>query len=127
MIESITLHPASGRRDPDDRIPYTPTGVDGGQAVKYVWQRDALRFLSELSGQSVDLVVSSPPYFMGKEYDTSWSTKDFEKIHAQLLQQLVRVVKPGGSICWQVGHHVRNNILVPLDAVVYSVFSKSKE
>jgi adenine-specific DNA-methyltransferase len=92
--------------------------------VQHVWQRDALQFLSELKAQSVDLIVSSPPYYIGKEYDTSGSIEDFVTIHEQLLQQLVRVLRPGGSICWQVGHHVRNGVVVPLDAVVYSVFSK---
>lgn len=88
---------------------------------------DALHFLSELADSSVDLIVSSPPYFMGKEYDTSCSIDDFLTIHEHLLQQLVRVVKMGGSICWQVGHHVHNGVLVPLDALVYGVFSKSDQ
>lgn len=92
-----------------------------------IFKKDAMHFLSELPDESVDLVVSSPPYFMGKEYDTSCSIDDFVTIHEQLSHQLVRIVKPGGSICWQVGTHVRNNIVVPLDAVVYSVFSKSNE
>lgn len=95
--------------------------------VKQLTRGDALHFLSELPDESVDLVVSSPPYFMGKEYDTSCSIDDFVLIHEQLSRQLVRIVKPGGSICWQVGSHVRNNIVIPLDAVVYSVFSESNE
>lgn len=87
--------------------------------------KDALRFLTNLDPKSVDLVISSPPYFMGKEYDTSHSVSDFMAAHEELLAQLIRVVKPGGSICWQVGHHVANNVEVPLDALVYSVFAKS--
>ncbi|HEX3809468.1 MAG TPA: site-specific DNA-methyltransferase [Rhizomicrobium sp.] len=89
--------------------------------------KDAYVFLCELPSQSVDLVVSSPPYFIGKEYDSSREVEDFVALHEKLSSQLVRVVKPGGSICWQVGSHVRENIVVPLDALVYSVFSKSKE
>jgi adenine-specific DNA-methyltransferase len=88
---------------------------------------DALEFLTELPSNSVDLAVSSPPYFMGKEYDKSCSLDDFISLHEKLLWQLVRVIKTGGSLCWQVGHHVRNNEVVPLDAIVYSAFSKSKK
>jgi len=95
--------------------------------MKYVWRRDALAFLSDLPDESVDLVVSSPPYFMGREYDTSSELEDFVDIHKRLRTQLVRVVKPGGSICWQVGNYVRDNVVVPLDAVVYSTFSKSRQ
>jgi len=47
---------------------------------------------------------------------------DFVKIHERLLPLLLRVLKNGGSLCWQVGHHVRNNVSVPLDAVIYSTF-----
>ncbi len=88
--------------------------------------KDALRFLAARESASVDLVISSPPYFMGKEYDTSCSVSDFIAIHGKLLEQLVRITKPGGSICWQVGHHVSKNVEIPLDALVYGVFAKSE-
>lgn len=87
---------------------------------------DAMCFLAALESGSADLVVSSPPYFMGKEYDTSCNVDDFIAVHQHLLEQLVRIVRPGGSICWQVGHHVSRNVEIPLDAIVYSVFSKSE-
>jgi adenine-specific DNA-methyltransferase len=85
--------------------------------------RDALLFLADLADESVDLVISSPPYFMGKEYDTSCNVDDFTAAHKLLLEHLARVVKTGGSICWQVGSHVHDNVVVPLDAIVYSVFA----
>jgi adenine-specific DNA-methyltransferase len=94
--------------------------------VSEIQLEDAMCFLAALERDSADLIVSSPPYYMGKEYDTSCSIADFITIHEKLLKQLVRIVRPGGSICWQVGHHVSNNVEVPLDAIVYSVFSKSE-
>jgi adenine-specific DNA-methyltransferase len=95
--------------------------------VSKIVQQDALRFLSELPDDSVDIAVSSPPYFMGKEYDTSCNAADFIAVHEQLSQQLIRVVKSGGSICWQVGSHVSENVVIPLDAIVYATFSKSDQ
>jgi adenine-specific DNA-methyltransferase len=95
--------------------------------VEKISLKDALKFLADLPDNSVDLAISSPPYFMGKEYDTSCSVQDFVAIHEKLSADLIRVIKPGGSICWQVGSHVRNNVMVPLDALVYSAFSKSDE
>ena len=62
---------------------------------------------------------------MGREYDKSCKIEDFIAIHEKLAAHLVRIVKPGGSICWQVGSHVRNNVVVPLDALVYAAFSKA--
>lgn len=85
-----------------------------------------MKFLGGLPSDSVDLVVSSPPYFMGKEYDSSCDLDDFRKIHEGLCEQLSRVVKPGGSVCWQVGNHVKDNVVVPLDFIVYSAFSAAK-
>jgi adenine-specific DNA-methyltransferase len=95
--------------------------------VEEVFQKDAFQFLSGLPEGSVDLVISSPPYCMAKAYDTSCEVGDFIASHDNLFQHLLRVVKDGGSVCWQVGHHVRNNVVVPLDAIVYSAFAKSGE
>src|SRR4029077_16237060 len=67
-----------------------------------------------------------PPYFMGKEYDRSTSIKEFEQDHVRMLPLLVRALKEGGSICWQVGNHVKNGALIPLDAIVYNVFGSGQ-
>ncbi|MGX1317651.1 DNA modification methylase [Bradyrhizobium sp. USDA 377] len=73
---------------------------------------------------SVDLFVCSPPYFIGKEYDRSSSIDGFERDHERLLPLLTRALKDGGSICWQVGNHVANGAIIPLDAVVYQIFRR---
>jgi adenine-specific DNA-methyltransferase len=88
--------------------------------------QDAFHFLSELKPNSVDLIVSSPPYCMGKEYDTSLSIEDFEADHRRLAPLLARALKEGGSLCWQVGHHIKNGVAVPLDAIVYPIFAKQE-
>jgi adenine-specific DNA-methyltransferase len=64
---------------------------------------------------------------MGKAYETSIDTADFLKMHEQLAPLLVRALKNGGSLCWQVGHHVHNAVVTPLDALVYAIFSKQNE
>jgi adenine-specific DNA-methyltransferase len=89
--------------------------------------QDAFEFLSQLKPGSVDLIVSSPPYCMGREYDTSGRVEDFVADHERLAPLLVNALKDGGSLCWQVGHHVDNGIVVPLDAVAYQIFSKQEE
>lgn len=64
---------------------------------------------------------------MGKEYESSTSTDDFIKIHSDVLPEVVRVTKPGGSICWQVGYHVKNNSVVPLDYLVFEILRGQKD
>ncbi len=83
---------------------------------------DAVSFLGHLEPASVDLIVSSPPYFMGKEYDTSLRPEDFKEIHSKLAPLLTKALKPGGSLCWQVGYHQRAGVAIPLDFLAYSAF-----
>lgn len=87
-------------------------------------QQDAFEFLAELKPNSVDLIVSSPPYCMGKEYERSVKIEDFVAAHEALAPLLFRALRKGGSLCWQVGHHVKNGVLTPLDAIVYPIFAK---
>ena len=96
-------------------------------ALIQIKKQDAFEFLAELEPGSVSLFVSSPPYCMGKAYETSVDTADFINMHEQLAPLLVRALKNGGSLCWQVGHHVHNGVVTPLDALVYSIFSKQEE
>ena len=79
---------------------------------------DCIRFLEEIGDESIDLVVTSPPYFIGKEYDHSTDVSDFENTIGTLMSSIDRVVKAQGSVCWQVGNHVRRNRVLPLDYAV---------
>jgi hypothetical protein len=75
-------------------------------------KQDAFEFLTGLEPGSVDLLVSSPPYCMGKAYETSINTADFISMHERLAPLLVRALKDGGSLCWQIGHHVHDGVVI---------------
>lgn len=85
---------------------------------------DAMKLLSNVADEAVALTLSSPPYCIGKEYETSTSVDDFLDTHFRILPEILRVTKPGGSICWQVGYHTRNRTIRPLDYYVYDVMSQ---
>ncbi|MEW9274902.1 DNA-methyltransferase [Gluconobacter oxydans] len=87
-----------------------------------IYNKDCFAFLKEIEDNSVDLIISSPPYFIGKEYDTSKDFGDFLDIHHKLLPELIRVLNFGGSICWQVGNHTKNGEIIPLDSLVFAAF-----
>ena len=87
---------------------------------------DCLDLLKGLPDGSVDLVLTSPPYCIGKVYEDQTKAEDFVSNHEQILPEIVRVVKPGGSICWQVGYHVSNRVVTPLDFIVYRILSEHK-
>lgn len=98
------------------------------QAKCVLIKDDCNNVLKELPDESIDLTITSPPYFMGKEYDKSKKIEDFIEDHRLILPELLRVTKQGGSICWQVGYHVtRSGLFTPLDYLVYEIFNSSQE
>ena len=89
--------------------------------------KDYKYVLKKLPLNHISLAVTSPPYFIGKEYDTTKSIEDFKQLHGEVFKLLVPRIKVGGSICWQVGYHVTNNTIIPLDYLVYSILSTYPE
>lgn len=88
----------------------------------FMW--DALDVLKTIPDQSVNLIVTSPPYFMGKDYDTSLKLDDFEEIHKAIFSDLYRILKTWGNLCWQVWYHTLNWEMVPLDCIVYNIIKE---
>jgi len=89
---------------------------------------DCLRFLKTLPSDSVQLVITSPPYQVGKEYEKRQSFQEYLEFQKLVIEECVRVTKKGGSICWQVGNHIgTKGELVPLDIVLYPLFHKHSD
>ena len=87
---------------------------------------DCRVFLRTLDEGSADLLLTSPPYFIGKEYDRSTHLVDFEDTIVEVLPLIDRVLKPGGSLCWQVGNHVKQHCVAPLDYTVARAMEKNR-
>ncbi len=89
-----------------------------------VFNGNCLDLMKNIPDKSVDLVVTSPPYCMGKAYeDPHDDIETFRQQHISIFNDLYRILKPGGSVCWQVGYHVSEKCVIPLDYVVYEIFS----
>ena len=83
---------------------------------------DNLSFLRRLPEASVKLVVTSPPYNLGKGYEAMTSLEAYVEAQRRVIAQCVRVLHPRGSLCWQVGNYVANGEIAPLDIILYPVF-----
>ena len=83
---------------------------------------DALEFCRKIPDSSVKLVMTSPPYNIGKSYETRTSIHDYIAGFEALLSELVRVLKDDGSVCWQVGNYVDDGEVFPLDVYFYPLF-----
>jgi adenine-specific DNA-methyltransferase len=86
---------------------------------------DNLDWLARIADASVALVVTSPPYAMGKEYESASSLDGYVAGQEAVIRECVRVLHDDGSICWQVGHHVQRGEVYPLDALLYPVFKRA--
>lgn len=84
--------------------------------------QDNLKFMRGLEDESMKLIVTSPPYNIGKSYEKRSSLDQYIKDQAQVISECVRLLHPNGSICWQVGNHVHNGEIFPLDMVLYHLF-----
>lgn len=92
------------------------------QADVVLFEGDCLRLLGDIPSDSIGLVVTSPPYNIGKSYERRVGLDVYLASQAEVIGEAVRVLSPGGSLCWQVGNHVIGNEVVPLDAVLYPIF-----
>ncbi len=86
---------------------------------------DCREFLAQLPDQSAQLIVTSPPYNIGKKYEGKKRVlDDYLEEQASVIAQCVRVLKDRGSICWEVGNHIVGpQEVLPLDIVLYPIFA----
>jgi adenine-specific DNA-methyltransferase len=89
-----------------------------------LYHGDCFDLIKKIPENSIDLIVTSPPYCMGKSYERPEDDLEtFTKQHEKLFPEVYRITKPGGSICWQIGYHVENAVVMPLDYVVFDIIN----
>jgi len=86
-------------------------------------QGDCLDLLRQLPDGLVKLVITSPPYNLGKSYETRSTIAQYLEQQRRVIEECVRVLHPQGSLCWQVGNYVQNGSIVPLDLILYPTFA----
>lgn len=89
----------------------------------FIYPGDCMDLLKVIPDQSVDLILTSPPYCMGKAYENiKDDIETFKQQQQRIADDIYRILKFGGSLCWQVGYHVSNAEVIPLDFYVYDIF-----
>lgn len=103
-------------------MPESSTVADGND-LRLI-QADVSDALDEIENGSVQLVITSPPYNVGKIYerDATMSLDQYVEWLTPIIQKLCLKIADGGSICWQVGNFVKNGELFPLDYYFYKIF-----
>lgn len=83
---------------------------------------DASSFLKNVPDNFFKLIITSPPYNIGKSYETKVSIDNYLETQKIIIQELIRTLSNNGSICWQVGNYVLNGEVFPLDIFFYDIF-----
>lgn len=85
---------------------------------------DCLTVLKKVENGKFDLILTSPPYNVGKSYETKTSIEKYLETQEEIIAELVRTLSDKGNICWQVGNYVDKGEIFPLDIFYYQIFKK---
>lgn len=85
---------------------------------------DTYGTIKTFEDQKFDLIITSPPYNVGKEYEAKQSIEKYLEQQEKVIEELIRVTSDKGSICWQVGNYVDKGEIFPLDIFYYQIFKK---
>jgi adenine-specific DNA-methyltransferase len=96
----------------------------GANERAVVFSGDCIDLLRDIPDNSLQLVVTSPPYNIGKEYEKRLDLNEYVRQQERVISECYRALSPHGSICWQVGNYVDKSSIIPLDAILYPVFAK---
>ena len=70
------------------------------------------------------LIITSPPYNIGKVYEKQIGLELYLAQQEVVITELVRLLKPNGSLCWQVGNYIEDGEVFPLDVYFYPIFKR---
>jgi adenine-specific DNA-methyltransferase len=91
---------------------------------------DRLELLHQVkaAGSHAELIITSPPYNLGKEYEEQTSLDEYIESQRQTIKASIEILSPTGSICWQVGHYIqgkgKDKEAFPLDIILYPIFKE---
>lgn len=89
-----------------------------------LYNGDCLDLLRAIPDKSIQLIVTSPPYNVGKPYENKLKLAQYVAQQKRVIDECVRVLKDEGNICWEVGNYVDNGEIVPLDILLYDAFKQ---
>ena len=83
---------------------------------------DAFELIKKFDDNSVDLLITSPPYNIGKIYEKRVHLAEYLKPYNEFAKDVFNKLSPKGNICWEVGNYVESGEVYPLDIYFYDIF-----
>ena len=88
-----------------------------------IFNGNCIDLLEQIEDNSLQLIITSPPYNIGKEYEKRKPLKDYIEFQKKVIDLCANKLKPSGSICWQVGNYLngtgKGTEVFPLDIILY--------
>jgi len=69
-------------------------------------QGDCLDIMKGMEDESIDLIVTSPPYLNLREYSSWGSYTEYMQDVDKWFTEMYRIVKKGGHICWNIQENI---------------------
>ena len=117
-----TVEVATGIFDTPRQI--TVSGTYSPDVDVVLFNGDCSQLLKNIPSDSVDLVITSPPYNIGKKYEKKASLESYLKDMESVIAEMDRVLAATGNLCWQVGNYVHKGEVFPLDIYFYEIFKR---
>lgn len=91
-----------------------------------LYNGDILNLLKQVPDNTFQLIVTSPPYNVGKEYEKTIPLQEYIESQKKVIKECYKKLKEGGHICWQVGNYIdkKHKEVFPLDVVLYPIFKE---
>lgn len=87
-----------------------------------LYEGNCIDLLKQIPDKTIQLIVTSPPYNIGKEYEKKLKLDKYLEQQSNIIHECYRVLKNTGSICWQVGNYIDNSSIIPLDTILFPIF-----
>jgi len=97
---SSKLYTSNG--EPKKKIQYIENEI-ANENINKIFTKSS-ESMSELPDCSVHLMVTSPPYNVGKEYDQNLSLEEYTQLIKNVMKEVYRVLVPGGRACINIAN-----------------------
>lgn len=97
-------------------------GRYSSEARVTLFNGDRLDLLRQIPQKAARLVVTSPPYNIGKQYEKRLVFEHYLEQQEATIREAHRILADDGSLCWQVGNHISiDGEIFPLDIYIYRI------
>jgi len=110
---SSRLYTSNG--EPKTKIQYIENEIPN-ENINKIFAKSS-EHMEELPDCSVHLMVTSPPYNVGKEYDQNLSLEEYTQFIKNVMKEVYRVLVPGGRACINIANLGRKPY-IPLHSYV---------